>query len=538
MRGLLLVNNKNQVILVEGDNRFRSHLKGLLKRELCSHSDTASTSSGVFSDSSSGIFTEDKPSTSNPSSPASKSLHCSRKFCQSITVLSEITYHFLPIISIFRTAESLKDSYKSLNSDGSTILFESLSCDFLLIVITEGDETVARDWLRVSSEALKLHFGPLLESLDADLSVYDTAITQLGITLDHVTRHLPIKRDTNGYRAAAYYSKDTQKMIPMLKTLSERISETLGANRDGISRFSCLLVSHGELLCSVNSTSDEKKIWKHFDTTDINSLKRFFKLHPITANTQVNQLWLRSKNSETPFYADVMRYKLMDELEIVFVCAVSGCALIRMGAEVLDQLDNLIYENSDTLKTCIMVKKLCTALRSTTARSHCRTPTAFLRNPPKTADFIEVVWERILNEIRNLSNEANQNTSTSGSRSRSLSLLSIKSAFSILSMSTSMETCCGKEKLLPPKLETIIRYLRRQILSLVQELCSSAQADAISERLPTAHAIVARSLTRTHLMAIHKLKIGHEDRFNEMREHLKPATWRFDIADSNLRGFS
>ncbi|CAJ0918003.1 unnamed protein product, partial [Mesorhabditis belari] len=435
MRGLLLVNNKNQ---------------GLLKRELCSHSDTASTSSGVFSDSSSGIFTEDKPSTSNPSSPASKSLHCSRKFCQSITVLSEITYHFLPIISIFRTAESLKDSYKSLNSDGSTILFESLSCDFLLIVITEGDETVA---------------------------------------------HMPIKRDTNGYRAAAYYSKDTQKMIPMLKTLSERISETLGANRDGNSRFSCLLVSHGELLCSVNSTSDEKKIWKHFDTTDINSLKRFLKLHPITANTQVNQLWLRSKNSETPFYADVMRYKLMDELEIVFVCAVSGCALIRMGAEVLDQLDNLIYENSDTLKTCIMLKKLCTVLRSTTARSHCRTPTAFLRNPPKTADFIEVVWERILNEIRNLSNETNQNTATSGSRSRSLSLLSMKSAFSILSMSTSMETCCGKEKLLPPKLETIIRYLRRQILSLVQELCSSAQADAISERLPTAHAIVARSLT-------------------------------------------
>ncbi|CAJ0583006.1 unnamed protein product, partial [Mesorhabditis spiculigera] len=511
MRGLLLVNSKNQVTLVEGDVQFRGYLKSILKKDFCLN-DSASTSSGVYTDSS---FEElPSPSTSESSQWPKRQYH-------DPSVLSEITHHFLPIVSVFRTAESMRDPYRSMQSGSATILFETLSCGFLLLIITEEDENVARDWLKLSSEALQLHFGPLLESFDADLSVYDQAISQLTATLHSLTGRIPLQKDPHGHRAASYFAPETRRMIPLLKTLTERVSDAIGTNR-------CLLVARGHFLCSVNSTSDEKKIWKHLHPEDIQALKRHLNLHPLTANTQVNQLWLRSKQSDTPFYADIMRFKVLEEVEIVFVCAASGCGLIRMGAEVLTLLDELIYENSNTVQITTMLKKLCAGLLATTARSHCRTPTAFLRNPPKTAAFIENVWDRIVNEIQNLNPESQQST-VSEARNRSLSLLSMRSAFSMLSMGSSLNTFCGKDKLLPAKLETMIRYLRRQILSLVQELCSSAQADAMSDRLPTAHAVVARSLTRTHLMAIHKLKLNSEDRWQEMKDYLKPTTWRLNM---------
>lgn len=124
MFGYLLVSNDNQVLFYGGDSHFDSYLHGRLFAEGLYSSDSPSTSSGVYSDSSTESLCthEDSSSTCNEARIPEKSPN------------QEISHLFLPLISIYRSFNSrTNDNIYSTTSDQVTILMKRLKYDYLLI---------------------------------------------------------------------------------------------------------------------------------------------------------------------------------------------------------------------------------------------------------------------------------------------------------------------------------------------------------------------------------------------------------------------
>ncbi|VDO62929.1 unnamed protein product [Heligmosomoides polygyrus] len=165
MFGYLLVSNDNQVLFYGGDSHFDSYLHGRLFAEGLYSSDSPSTSSGVYSDSSTESLCthEDSSSTCNEARIPEKSPN------------QEISHLFLPLISIYRSFNSrTNDNIYSTTSDQVTILMKRLKYDYLLISMGSSDIRQHRfmDYLELG---LEVKIGPLLSLIDSELGIADIA---------------------------------------------------------------------------------------------------------------------------------------------------------------------------------------------------------------------------------------------------------------------------------------------------------------------------------------------------------------------------
>ncbi|PAV85386.1 hypothetical protein WR25_09825 [Diploscapter pachys] len=410
---------------MDGDVGFLKHVASRVEVEILDASECASTSSGICSDIDSrsiGLL---------PVWQRKKS------FYKEINrnSLREVSHIFLPLISLFRAAsEANNNAINSISNNSISIRFKSLQDGYFILSMGDSDSQQQR-FLDYFATGIQINLGPLLELIDSELVPVKSAKENIRLLLErHCKGCCNFWRDTIDVRTSTFYSKQLDKMMPILISANSQLHLFIGPNR-------CLLISNGQLLASANSASDDRPMWKQMRISDVQCALDQLNLLPLTnGETHLSQCWLRSSSGLIPYYVNLFRVQLTNHLQLVCLAEAKHDHLIRTVILLYDQLQQLAKQvNSESMQqhslneiklTLADVEKMLLDLNL--PQDETSSDRAFLRNTKKTTAFLNSLWNRLFVEISK-NNEENGINMTPSSNRR-FSLITIKRAISNVSL--------------------------------------------------------------------------------------------------------
>ncbi|PAV85339.1 hypothetical protein WR25_22840 [Diploscapter pachys] len=344
---------------------------------------------------------------------------------------------------------------------------------------------------------------------------------------------LGIGSHTIDVRTSTFYSKQLDKMMPILISANSQLHLFIGPNR-------CLLISNGQLLASANSASDDRPMWKQMRISDVQCALDQLNLLPLTnGETHLSQCWLRSSSGLIPYYVNLFRVQLTNHLQLVCLAEAKHDHLIRTVILLYDQLQQLAKQvNSESMQqhslnetklTLADVEKMLLDLNL--PQDEASSDRAFLRNTKKTTAFLNSLWNRLLAEISK-NNEEN-GISMTPSSNRRFSLITIKRAISNVSLvwnnKATSQPNITVQKNLSLQLEVLITYFRRQLLSIIQELCCVSNHEAQNYKLKLFQDAIPRIIRTQHEKTIESCRFGDQSNNYKIINYLRPVDLSLDM---------
>ncbi|VDM60620.1 unnamed protein product [Angiostrongylus costaricensis] len=454
MFGYVLVSNTNNVISFGGDDDFNDYLYNSVQGKTYFSPDCPSTSSGVCTDSSTeslssvdGLKTSSQASRNNLSSTKVKASHL-----------------LLPLISMYRTYFARSgDRIESVVCSQNKILLRHLKCNYIVISIGNSEERQKR-LLNFLEMGLELNIGPLLEFIDLKLmtvrlgSEFVESVSESCILENYKIREFL------DVRKALFFQTELTFILPFLKSLPSKLLNTIGSNR-------CFLLSGGEVLAS--NTSDRKSIW---DSITMSNLTLFFQL--LSKRKYLKQyesvsLWLHSYKFATPIFTNAMIYNNGSGPILLCLSEAKYGSVISTIANLLPHLDNLAFSEHftrDVRNIREMVEIISQGLHSIEANGAFTRKAGFMRSPSRTATFLQTIWQRTENLFKASCDK--DLVRADHLWAVSSSLLSLKSAFSTTSLASPITPSTSiRNENFSIKCETMMKYFRRQVINILQELC-------------------------------------------------------------------
>ncbi|CAD6188768.1 unnamed protein product [Caenorhabditis auriculariae] len=412
MLGYIIATDKNDVVFLDGDEVFKLHLHDMIQKEMhMSEDDSASTSSGIFTDSENG------------ESSKTDSIRARKKSGQVQFNPAEISHVFLPLLSFHRaSAESSHDTV----------------------------ENKRKELMNNVELTLETNFGPLMSLCASDLTSVRSGRENMRLIYDLMPQRKG--KSLLNVKHTSFYKNQLHEVAPLIQIVSTQLKSAVGTNR-------CLLLSSGNVLASMSSSAERKGLVDGLSIKDLLfSLDQLPKLPEGLDTATVSQFWLRSKDGVIPHYVNALQYRLTSKLDLLCISETKHNELIQ-SFRITKDLKEISRTVSDLQSMIVREKSYGGAV-----------PAAFMKNPTRLSSFIQTIWEQIEFELKRKSNELWQNNN---GMSR-LSLGSLRSVISNLSMTSSaFSKSTHRNKVCSTKADVLIAYARRQVVTIIHELLSS-----------------------------------------------------------------
>ncbi|KAK6766627.1 hypothetical protein RB195_026110 [Necator americanus] len=520
MFGYVLVTNKNEVITYGGDERFDDYLQERLHSEILFSSDTPSTSSGVHTDSSTeSLCTHERTSISRDDRDLKDTL---------IVANDEIASLFLPIITVCRSQKSIQlDKIFSMTSEQVTILLRRLRSNYLLICLGDN-EKVQHQFMDYVELGLEVNVGPLLELLDTDPSSVTLGWNFLkSLSENHCIHDETKVKASLDIRKVIFFHSELSITLPVLNALSLHLHGTLGSNR-------CILLGNGDVLSS--TSSDEGLLWKSISYSDLNFLLKQISSDESSKSEELFQVWLRSTKSIIPYYVDVMVSNICGDFKIVCLFEAKYSILIRTITVFLVQLDRIHFSDDVMKDTCEIektVESIAQQLLAFSSSNSTRRSTGggYMKNPERTAYFIESLWQRT-SDLLLASSGCYTYFPDRPRSSTNISIGSMRSAISSVSLNSStMSHSTAKKFKSTLKCDITMEYFRRQAVNILQELCFESHRITAPQKLAQFRKILSRVIDTSDgsVWSDVQLAMTLEKRSTQLKEFLSPLSLGLDM---------
>ncbi|EFO89723.1 hypothetical protein CRE_07229 [Caenorhabditis remanei] len=506
MFGYVVVNEQNSIVFLDGNDDFKLNFQNLIHSEITSRkSEVDSASSGVGS----STCTED---------PESSSMSFKKSLTNVVFDSSEISHILLPLILLYRsTSEKTKDPIDQMSSPYGTISISKFYHNYLVLVFAKDD----RKRLEVSQtieHTIATLFGPLIAFCHTDLTTVKKPKEHLAAAL---TRKLVFSpRSYIDIRRKIFYSEKIAKLKDTFQKISSQLNVFVGNNR-------CLLLCHDDIIATYNSVEGTDNVLKGLNTNDL--LNIVSNTSKCDATNRIEQFWLRSTTGLIPYYVNVISATVFKNMTLVCLVESSENTLIRYLYLFSKQLDQLRI-SQDLNKDLKEVRKTINDIhilllnRKPLPDTYCA---AFMRNPMRASSFFKSIWNQIESEVLTI----NRDSVTPKPRSESrFSISSWRSALSAMSMNSSVFTrITMNEQSMTQKMDILLSYGKKQINSLIQELCSISIVNARISTLPLFNQCLEKTVKPNAVKTVESLDIGTKDQEDKLSKFLKPSEFFLEM---------
>ncbi|MFH4976649.1 hypothetical protein AB6A40_003358 [Gnathostoma spinigerum] len=503
MIGVVLCSGTNEVLQIRGNTYFYSSIRRneMQLLPVDKYVNESATSSGFTSD-----------------SFASRDRHSSEVvFEESEEAL--VTSLFLPILSIYRTRHDIfADPYRFIELSTFRIVFDELEDHCLLLTFFPTGSPIEQHqkFARSIKTLCKACYGPLLQFSSGNFCFARNARSLFDNVVDRFINGFEKRNFATDFALSERLSLDSlgfrllTDSFSLCRTALNKISSHFqtfcGDNRCYIFHGSHLL---GSVCCRHRDKSNNSKLFCADIAKDVLGILLSSYSRVLTASNEISfiQLWSRDERGECHL-RNVYCVNIGDDLTLVcffnasysaVVCSLCGL-LTRITVANVENSGLAIISETDQLvvKVCDALDDLITDLK-TVQRSRPSTPTAFLKNPIRTAAYINSLWKRIRIELsRQLASTSPSNflrwRSDIGSFSEwrrpptpSALFHFVQEHFSRSRTEDSVfcQPCNSKSdatparrKKLPRGSKTLITHFRRQLKHILREVCSISTEDA------------------------------------------------------------
>ncbi|RCN51069.1 hypothetical protein ANCCAN_02856 [Ancylostoma caninum] len=409
------------------------------------------------------------------------------------------------------------------------ILFRRLRSNYLLISVGNSEKP-QQQFLDYVELGLEVNTGPLLGLLDTDPS---------SVTLGwNFLKSLAEKRCFYGnnkvkaffdVRKAMFLSSELCVSLPLLNALSLHLQATLGSNR-------CLLLGNGDVLSSISADEDENHFCRSIAINDLNFLLKQISRAETNKTEELFQVWLRSTKSIVPYLVDVMISNIGDGFKIVCLFEAKYNTLIRTVTVFLVQLDRIQYSN-DVMKETQEMEKTVESIAQQLLAFSSSNPSrwsaggGFMKNPERTAYFIESLWQRTADLL--LASSGCYTFDPERPRSSTnISLGSLRSAISSASLNSSIVSHPVARKFRPSlKCDVTMEYFRRQAVNILQELCFESHRLTAPQKLAQFRKVVARVIDPREgsIWSDMQLAMSSEEKSADLSSFMCPVSLGLDM---------
>uniref|UniRef100_A0A8R1I976 Uncharacterized protein n=1 Tax=Caenorhabditis japonica TaxID=281687 RepID=A0A8R1I976_CAEJA len=503
MYGYVIVNEQNSIVFLDGNDQFKTIFQSLIHSEITSRKlEADSNSSGVGS----------STSTENAESFV-------RTESNVVFDSSQISHILLPLILLYRSSsEKTKDHIEQISSKLGTILISKFYSSFLVLTFADDD----RKRLEVSQaveHTIATSFGPLIAFCHTDLTTVKKPKENLARVL---SKNLSYRHQSFiDIRRKLFYSEKIAKLTDSFYKISSQLSLFVGNNR-------CLLMSHGDIIATYNSTESSDDVLKGLNTTDLlNIVSTIPTKSDVTS--RVDQFWLRSTAGLIPYYVNVISARVFKNMTLVCLVESSENTLIRYLYLFSKQLDQLRFSqdlNRDLKEVRKTINDIHILLlnRRPLPDHYCA---AFMKNPMRASSFFKSIWNQIESEVLQINRDSVTPKPRSDSR---FSISSWKSALSTISMASSVFTRITiDEKSITQKMDILLSYGSKQINSLIQELCSISIINAKISTLPIFNQCLEKIVKPNTVKNIESLGIGSQEQEDKLTKFLKPTDFFLEM---------
>ncbi|CAR81374.1 Gut granule LOss [Caenorhabditis elegans] len=506
MFGYVVVNEQNSIVFLDGNEEFKTIFQSLIQSEITSRkSDLDSASSGVGS----STCTEEQESSLD---------HFKKP--NVVFNSSEISHILLPLILLYRsTSEKTKDPITEMSSQFGTISISKFYHNYLVLVFANDD----RKRIEVSQtieHTIATLFGPLIAFCHTDLTTVKKPKEHLACALTRKLSYSP--KSFIDIRRKLFYFDKIAKLKDTFHKISSQLNVFVDNNR-------CLLLSKGDIIATYNSVEGNDDVLKGLNTNDL--LNIVSNTSKCDANTKIEQFWLRSTTGLIPYYVNVISATVFKNMTLVCLVESSENTLIRylyLFSKQLDQLrisQDLNRDLKEVRKTINDIHILLLS-RKPLPDTYCA---AFMRNPLRASSFFKSIWNQIETEVLQINRHSATPTQKPRSESR-FSISSWRSALSTMSLSSSVFTrITMDDKTMTQKMDILLSYGKKQINSLIQELCSISIANAKLSTLPLFNQCLEKTVKPNSVKAVDSLGIGSKEQEDKLEKFLKPSEFFLEM---------
>ncbi|CAO4384249.1 unnamed protein product [Caenorhabditis nigoni] len=505
MFGYVVVNEQNSIVFLDGNDEFKANFQSLVHSEITSRkAELDSVSSGVGS----STCTEEPES----------SMVSSKKANNVVFDSSEISHILLPLILLYRsTSEKTKDPIDQISSPLGTISISKFYHNYLVLVFA-NDDCKRLEVSQTIEHTIATLFGPLIAFCNTDLTTVKKPKEHLAEALSR--KLVSCSKSYIDIRRKLFYSEKISKLKDTFQKISSQLNVFVGNNR-------CLLLCHGDIIATYNSVEGNDDVLRGLNTNDL--LNIVSNTTKCDATSRIEQFWLRSTSGLIPYYVNVISASVFKNMTLVCLVESSENTLIRYLYLFSKQLDQLRV-SKDLNKDLKEVRKTMNDIhilllnRKPLPETYCA---AFMRNPSRASSFFKSIWNQIESEVLHINRDSAIPKPRSDSR---FSISSWRSALSTISINSSVFTkVTMDEKTMTQKMDILLSYGKKQINSLIQELCSISIVNARISTLPLFNQCLEKIVKPNSVKLVESLEIGSKDQEQKLARFLKPSEFFLEM---------
>lgn len=548
MLGVLIFSSRNELLHFNGNSEFHFQLLKNSEFTIPPPNVCASTSSGVYSES---LCSEQVGET------VKRKTGCivGNRFSELDKYL--LTQAFLPLITLYRAnAEAFHDSYEEIESGDVKILLNAAEDSSLVVTIsrTLAKRKKQRELSEMVRRLVGFFYGPLLDYAGTELSSvklskkhFDKILQQIVDVFDLSTT-LPSRELIANMllevdcRNSILLSRGVRKNLTALQRISGFMQTFIGDNR-------CLLLAEGKVLCCTGVLENEHSSEGIEELTFVNEIAHMENGSKcgkkLRSDTSVVQVWMK-RGQRSRSLSNVFQVSLPDNVVLMLVTSAEYSAILDGIGDLLKKV-RLDYICSDLLGTIREVEssifQLCAALTDILG-DPCNhdigfdmNDTTFLKNINRTTDFLKSLWHMIKGEFIELSNKIRSDPSYSKQISPQISLNALKRKLlsricgsAVVSKNSRSEVCIYVRDMVNLKLESMIAHFRRQLRSIMQELCCKSLYNAKNFRFALFESAVEKALSRYPIDMPCLVLPSPALRDSVIRSLFRPALYALDMS--------